>query len=199
MDGHHLILGKTIDYLTGKVIEDTHDERYRQKIARLLIDSLEYTKSEITPRRQMVISAGHQKAAVPVDFIITIDHKVGMLIKYGPGSLTTRHTPAVAIAHLIADYRVPFVVVTNGEDAEVLDTASEKIMAKGLDQIPARPELVRIINTHSFAPVPPKKQEMAARIVYCYEIDGACPCDTTVCRLEDTDPQNGGNKNEPLK
>jgi len=196
MDGHHLILGETIDYLTGDIIEDTHDERYRQKIAHLLIDSLGYAKSEITYRRQLVVSAGLQKAAVPVDFIVTISHKMGMIIKYGPGSLTTRHTPAVAIANLVADYQVPLVVVTNGEDAEILDTTSERVIAKGLNHIPPRPDLAKLINTYSFATVSPKKQEMAARIVYCYEIDGACPCDTTVCRLEDSDPQNDVNKKD---
>ena len=40
MDGHHLILGETVDYITGNIVADTHDERYRQKIAHLLIHTL---------------------------------------------------------------------------------------------------------------------------------------------------------------
>jgi len=39
MTGHHLILGELDDLITGERVKDTHDERYRQKIARLLIDS----------------------------------------------------------------------------------------------------------------------------------------------------------------
>ena len=45
MNGHHLILGKLSDYLTGDTLDDTHDERYRQKIARLLVDRKGYGTS----------------------------------------------------------------------------------------------------------------------------------------------------------
>ena len=40
MNGHHLILGELTDYITGETLKDTHDERYRQQIARRLIDKL---------------------------------------------------------------------------------------------------------------------------------------------------------------
>ena len=62
MDGHHLILGELIDYLSGDVLPDTHDERYRQKIARLLIETLGYEKLEIISRRQLIVTAGDKKA-----------------------------------------------------------------------------------------------------------------------------------------
>ena len=42
MDGHHLILGELDDLITGESIKDTHDERYRQRIARLLVDEKGY-------------------------------------------------------------------------------------------------------------------------------------------------------------
>ena len=38
MSGHHLILGTLTDVVTGETIDDTLDERYRQKIARLLLE-----------------------------------------------------------------------------------------------------------------------------------------------------------------
>ena len=87
-----------------------------------------------------------------------------MLIKYGPGSLTTRHTPALAAARLVASYQVPIVVVTNGEDAEILDTVSEKVIARGFDQIPNRDRLAEIVSRYGYMPVSKKKMEMAARI-----------------------------------
>ena len=186
MDGHHLIFGELVDFLTGNVMPDTHDERYRQKIARLLVDTLGYEKGDIIPRRELTISADDKKAKVFVDFVIRCGEKIGMLIKYGPGSLTTRHQPVRAMARLINGYQVPVVVVVNGEDAETLDTVSEKVIARGINCIPNKVQLAKIVSEHGFLPVSEKKREMAARIVYCYEIDGACPCDTTVCRLENS-------------
>ena len=186
MDGHHLILGELVDFLTGTVLPDTHDERYRQKIARLLVDVLGYEKADITPRWELIVTADNKKAKVFIDFAIRSGEKIGMLIKYGPGSLTTRHQPARAMARLVNGYQVPVVVVANGEDAETIDTVSEKVIARGIDRIPDPVQLAKIVSEHGFTPISEKKMEMAARIVYCYEIDGACPCDTTVCRLENS-------------
>lgn len=185
MEGHHLILGETVDYLTGKIVSDTHDERYRQKISRLLIEDLGYLKKEITSRYLLPIAVGARKAIVTIDFVITIDKKTAMIIKYGPGSLTTRHTPTIAMANLLDNYRIPIAVITNGESADVVDTQTAKIVAQGLDKIPSRYDLDLMLNNDRWSPIMKKKRDMAERIVYCYEIDGACPCDTTVCRLDD--------------
>jgi hypothetical protein len=47
MTGHHLILGEVEDFITGQRLKDTHDERYRQKIARLLVAHKGYRKADI--------------------------------------------------------------------------------------------------------------------------------------------------------
>ena len=56
MNGHHLILGEINDIITGETVPDTHDERYRQKLARLLIDNLGYAKQDIESRNELKIS-----------------------------------------------------------------------------------------------------------------------------------------------
>ena len=35
---HHMIYGSLVDYVTGEPLVDTDDERYRQKLARLLVE-----------------------------------------------------------------------------------------------------------------------------------------------------------------
>jgi hypothetical protein len=64
MDGHHLILGEINDFINGETIRDTHDERYRQKIARLLVNQKGYLKKDIEPRRRLVVQAGDSRAIV---------------------------------------------------------------------------------------------------------------------------------------
>ena len=106
-----------------------------------------------------------------------------MIIKYGPGSLVTRRRPALAASRLMAPYQIPVVVVTNGESAEILDGANGQVHALGLDSIPSRPELVRQIQSASFAPISKHRAEMESRILYAYDVDDSCPCDDTICRL----------------
>ena len=183
MNDHHLIMGRLTDYLTGQRLDDTHDERYRQKLARHLVEYCGYAKSDLTPRFRLTVSACDRRAAIPVDFLITLSSRIGMVIKYGPGSLVTRHNPAIAISRVIQPYQIPLVVVTNGEDAHIIDCRTGKLTGEGLMNIPAKKNLETIMQAHVFEAVPVKMVEMANQIIYAFEVDGSCPCDTDICRL----------------
>jgi hypothetical protein len=183
MAGHHLILGQMADFITGEVLEDTHDERYRQKLARILVKEKGYRKKEIHPRFELLIKAGNEAAIIKIDYTITLSGKVCMIIKYGPGSLVTRHRPVLAASRLVVPYQVPYAVVTNGEDAEILEGSSGKVVADGLEGIFDRSKLIGESQNANFEAVSHKAAEMASRILYCYEIDDSCPCDDTICKL----------------
>lgn len=183
MGSHHLILGELVDFISGEMLVDTHDERYRQKIARFLVAPKGYPKSDIHPRNPLIVVAGDRKGRLDVDFIITLDDRMAMVIKYGPGSLVTRYRPTLAISRLVAPYQVPVVVVTNGESAHILDGETGKLTASGFDRIPSRDDLGQHIHRAGWSPISSKRAEMEARIVYAFEIDGGCPCDDTACRI----------------
>jgi len=187
MTGHHLILGELSDAVTGEVLADSHDERYRQKIAHILLAEKGFTKTEITPRIPLTVAAGNRRGRIRVEFAVSFDGRIGMMVRYGPGSLVTRHRPALAMSRLLADHQIPVVVVTNGEDADVLDGFSGNVTGRGFGAIPTRSALARIVAGASFAPISPRQVDLEARIVYCYEIDGSCPCDTEICRLTETE------------
>ncbi|MGA9175943.1 MAG: hypothetical protein WBZ05_01750, partial [Desulfobacterales bacterium] len=71
----------------------------------------------------------------------------------------------------------------NGEDAEVIEGLTGKVIARGLELIPARSELLKIAKKTGFDRISAKQTEMESRILYAFEIDDSCPCDDTVCRL----------------
>ena len=188
MNGHHLILGKLVDCITGQPLDDTHDERYRQKIAHLLLEHKGYAKKEISPGKMLSVCAGRKCAQVPVSYTVTLDGFIGMLIHYGPGSLTTRHRPALAMSRLVAAYQVPVVVVTNGEQADILDGVSGKVCGTGFDRIPGRFELQAVLQNarRRMVPISELKAEKEARIVMAFEVDDRCPCDTSICKTDTT-------------
>lgn len=184
MDGHHLILGKTTDYITGEIIEDTHDERYRQNIARLLVNEKLYNKPDIKPRHALLVKAGEKKAIIRVDFLISMGNRICIIIKYGPGSIITRHRPALSASRLVAPYQIPVVVVTNGVDADILDGSTGKVISNGLYAIPVKPELLNLSKKFIFGEISENRSEAESRILYAYEVDGSCPCDETICRID---------------
>jgi hypothetical protein len=44
-------------------------------------------------------------------------------------------------------------------------------------------ELKKIVEALGYPVVPPERAALESRVAYCYEVDGACPCDDTICRL----------------
>jgi hypothetical protein len=183
MTGHHLILGEVEDFITGQRLKDTHDERYRQKIAHLLVAHKGYRKADIEPRRKLVVQADDRKAIVKIDFVINLSGRVCMIIKFGPGSIVTRQRPVLAASRILVPYQIPVAVVTNGEDAEILDGCSGNIISRGIETIPSRVALKKIFADDPFKSIPKKRAEIESRLVYCYEVDGSCPCDEDICKL----------------
>ncbi len=177
-------MGQLTDFITGKIIDDTHDERYRQKIARLLVAEKGYPKGDIASQQPITVRAGPKCAQVPATFIVSVERRAAILIHYGPGSLVTRHRPALAMARLAVPYQIPVVVVTNGEAADVLDGDSGKIMASGLENMIPRAQLVDHLSNYDWPAVSSSRAEKEARILMAFEVDDRCPCDSTVCRID---------------
>jgi hypothetical protein len=119
-----------------------------------------------------------------MDLTVHLEGWVGLLVKYAPGSLTTRHQVALAASRLLGPWQVPFSVVTNGEDADVLDNADGSVVARGLEGIFSHKVLAAWLRARPRVAVTPRHREMAIRILYAYEVDGRCPCDDTVCEFE---------------
>ena len=183
MTGHHLILGQMVDFLTGKTIEDTHDERLRQKIAKFLVEGKGYDKTDIRSGEKILIRCEENSALIPLDFQILHHGKTGMIVKYGPGSILTRYQPALALSRLSAPHQVPVVVITNGYDVDILSGDKGQRLGDGWEAIPSKEQLLMIISSNPLLPLSEKQIEMASRILYAYEVNDACPCDKTVCRL----------------
>lgn len=168
------MFGELTDYITGETVKDTHDERYRQKLARLLVNDKGYQKNEIKVRFQLLVNAGDKRSVVNIDFMVILSGRICMIIKYGPGSMVTRRRPALAVSRLIFGSQVPVVVVTNGEDAEVVDGSTGNVISHGLDSIPSKRELLPIAECADFTSISEKQAVMESRIVYAFEIDGSC-------------------------
>ncbi len=171
---HHLIYGTCKDFITGEELVDTDDERFRQKIARLLVEEKEWDKKDIMPRQKIETLFASTFVVSRIDFLVNLDQKPFMIIRYGPGSIVTRERPAVAAARvLLPDVRVPIAVVTNGTDAVILETLRGRQIAGGMDAIPSKEEAEKLIADFPQGPFPEEKRERELRILNA--------CDTEVC------------------
>lgn len=174
---HHLVMGELVDFLTGKALDDTHDERYRQKIARHLVEGLGYDKSDIEANKNVTLHTLGRKGDVLVDFLVYRQSRAVMMIKYAPGSLVTRRLSTLALSRLVFDYRIPFVVVTNGNDAELISGENGKVKGQGMDAIPGPDHPLITALPDTFETVSEKMAAQAQKIAFACMIDGSCMID----------------------
>jgi hypothetical protein len=177
---HHMIYGRLADFVTGEPLVDTDDERYRQKLARLLVEEKGFAKSELTMRRRIETLFAKQFVASKIDIVVSIGDQRVMVLRYGPGSLVTRERPAIAAARVLEENQIiPLVVVTNGEDAELLSARTGKVLETGLDAIPTREAVVVQLPGLDFTPVAPERREPELRILNAFDVETCCaggPC-----------------------
>lgn len=178
---HHFIYGTLYDYSTGEPLIDTDDERYRQKLARLLVEEKGYAKEELLARQKIETLFAKSFVVSTIDLVVSISGQRFMVIRYGPGSLVTRERPALAAARVLdRDWVIPFTVVTNGEDAELLDSRTGEVLASGLEAIPTRAQALTLLPDLEFLPLPPgPRRQMELRILNAYDQEACCvggPC-----------------------
>ncbi|OIP46951.1 MAG: hypothetical protein COX17_07310 [Deltaproteobacteria bacterium CG23_combo_of_CG06-09_8_20_14_all_60_8] len=173
---HHFIYGACTDYLTGASLVDTDDERYRQKLARLLVEEKGYDRAELTARQTIETQFAGQFTVSRIDLVVSCQDRRFMVVRYGPGSLVTRERPAIAAARVLeANYQMPLAVVTNGEDAELLDTATGQVLGTGLAAIPSRAEAVALLPAlHFLPPLPDARRERELRILNVFDVEVCC-------------------------
>lgn len=173
---HHLVYGTLKDYLTGEELIDTDDERIRQHISILLVEERGFAKENLIPRLTIETLFAQSFVTSKIDLTILHNNKQVLILRYGPGSLVSRERSAIAAARVLnPDYQIPFAVVTNGKDAELLDTRSGKILGYGLESIPCCDTLRTLADNAVFsAPLTGIKKERELRILNAFDVERCC-------------------------
>jgi len=178
---HHYIYGTCKDYLTGETVVDTDDERIRQQLARFLVEEKGYGRKDILPRLKIETLFAGQYVKSTIDLTVIAGGRKLYIVRYGPGSLVTRERPAISAARVLDDtYRIPFAVVTNGRDAEILATETGKVIDTGLQAIWEKSEAEKLAASVAFLPPPdPGQREKELRILNAFDVEICCaggPC-----------------------
>ena len=174
--GHHYVYGTLEDCLTKDILEDTDDERVRQKLFHFMIETKGYRVCELKPRVTIETTFDNKTVTSTIDLLVSIADKAFMIVRYAAGSLVSRERSAIAAARLICkDHQLPFAVVTNGRDAELLDTKTGKVIGNGVNSIPSALWVKEHLQELSF-PAPPtgKGLEYEYRILNAFDLERCC-------------------------
>jgi hypothetical protein len=160
---------RIIDFITGQPLIDTDDERIRQRIEHLLIDEKGYSKNDIEVDSEFEIVLGEEINRSSIDLVVSIEEKRFMIIKCARGSLVSREREVLSCARIFDTYQIPFAVITNGEDAEILDTISGEVIGCGLGAIPSKNQALEAPGRIEFKRLSEKRIEKEKRIFLAFD------------------------------
>jgi len=171
-----MIYGTLSDFITGESLVDTDDERYRQQLARYLVEEKGYAKGELEPRRKIETLFAGCFVVSKIELVVRLANRPMLLLRYGPGSLVTRERPTLAAARVLEPQAlIPVAVITNGENAEVLDVVSSKVIGSGLAAIPDRGQLAELaVRTPPVPGATGDRREKELRILNAFDVEGCC-------------------------
>jgi hypothetical protein len=160
------VMGTLTDFITGKKLPDTFAERIRQKTERFLVEKKNYAKEDIEVGTEFEIDLNDEKIKPKADLILRVGGKRVVVMKCVYGVLTAGERLVVSYGRLLDSYQIPFAVITNWEETNVLDTVTGKIIGNGLEAIPAKDDLDIEME---FLEYPEERIEKEKRILSAYE------------------------------
>jgi len=146
----------------------------RRMIGYLLRDKKGYGPEDVRKGQAFEVTLGRETFWSSADFIVSVNGRMGMIIKCAAGSLDSRERQAVAAARVIASPPLPIAVVADPVTAEVLDVASGKVIGEGFGAIPTREQLAVIVKEKVTQPLDAKRLEKEIRILLAFDAIKCC-------------------------
>lgn len=158
-----------IDYLSGREMPFSNRDNIRQKLVKTLVEEKGYQNGDISLDREISFELEGRSACSLVDLALGFGGKTLMVFKCAAGAVVSRERQIIATARLLEDYIIPYAVVTNGVDIELLDTFTEKVIGDGLASVPTRLELSEKSKDLILKPTNKKKLIYEQSVLYTYD------------------------------
>ena len=152
--------------------ETIKEEVVRDKIVRLLLSEKGYQEEDLELDVPFSLVMGPETFSLKASILIQLGGKKVALIKCGAGSIMARERAALALARMFTDYQIPLTVVTNSEDATLLNTLNGETLDCGLGAILEKGQLLDRLEGLSYVPLPEKRLQMEKRILSAFEALG---------------------------
>ena len=157
------------DFVTGNEVPNIGAEENRQMVERFLVETKGYSKDDIEVDADLKFTVGGEEVHSNVDLVVRVQGKRFMVLRCVPGSLVSRQRETLAAARLLDAYQIPFSVVTDGKDAEFLDTITGKVLDQGMGAIPSKEEAIQRMKEIRLQPFPQDRLEREKIIFRSYD------------------------------
>lgn len=160
------------DLVAPSECETVKEEVIREIVLKLLFKEKGFQPEDLEVDVPYEFQAGSDRFQSRASIIVRLGGRRVVLIKCGAGSILARERPSLSMARLMDSSQIPLTVVTNSEDATLLNTVNGETLACGLGAIPTRTQLLEELKGLEFVPLPEKRIAMEKRILSAFEALG---------------------------
>lgn len=187
---HEVSLGGMLtDYLSGKPIEETTYEEFRQALARLLVEEKGYPKAGLTAKEPLTFFIDGEETGRVIDLVARDEAgRPIVLVIFCAGEVGSFERETVSAARLFPGGPVPVAIATDSMGASILDTATGEVRATGVRAIPTWAEALALDAAANpggeRAPLTPQRRAREERILHAYNgfLYGTCCSES--CRID---------------
>ena len=151
--------------------QDDHD--VPQGLADFLVQERDFSRDDLRLDQTIETTFNNETVVSKIAVIVYLQDKPVVMIRYAPGSIVTRERSALAAARIYDPAcQVPFVVLTNNQDAKMIDTHTGKVVAEGADILPHRDDLLEQWPQLIFEPYAnEKKIDREKRVLNVFDVN----------------------------
>jgi hypothetical protein len=141
----------------------------KQKVFEFLIKEKQFKPEEIETDPEFRITLSDSEITVHIDLVVNISSASFILILCRPTAIESWERYIISSAKVIKDYQIPYTVVTDGENARIIDVLTGRLIGKSLSELFKREEALNKMKDFKKIPCPDNRLEKEKRIVYAFD------------------------------
>ena len=141
----------------------------KERVWDILTKEKNYDPSEIEIDPEYRLKLSDSEAAVSIDFVVTLPSASFMVIKCSLSSIESWERYVVSFARVVKDYQIPYAVVTDGDNARIMDAPAGTLVSESIKGLFERKDAIDKLKDFKKIPCPANRLEKEKRIMYAFE------------------------------
>jgi hypothetical protein len=141
----------------------------KQKVWEILTKEKNFDPGEIEIDPEVRLRLSDCEATVSIDFIINLPSASFMAIKCSSSALESWERYVISFARVVKDYQIPYAVVTDGDNARIIDVLAGTLVSEYIEGILNRQEALDKMKDFKKIPCPVNRLEREKRVIYAFE------------------------------
>lgn len=141
----------------------------KQKVWEILTKEKKFNPGEIEIDPEFRLRLSDCEATVSIDFIVDIPSASFMVVKCASSAIESWERYVISFARVIKDYQIPYAVVTDGDNARIIDVLTGSLVSESIKNLLNRQEALDKMKDFKKIPCFVNRLEREKRIIYAFE------------------------------